>query len=408
MPAPEKLSRLRTYGMVALSFAHMAISRGLHGTLGIFYVAMIQTFGWSRGATAAAISLLIVVEGISHPVVGSLTDRLGPKRTLILGGAVLAAGLAFSSTISTLGELYFWVGVVTALGIGFIGMVPHFATISRRFSERRGLALGIASAGGGLGITLLVPLSQIMIEAWGWSRAYLGLALLCALVVILPVPFFLPGEARAGPSPAAPRGEEWTVRRALASPAFWLLFVARVLASTGNQIVITHQVAHAVDLGFAELFAASIFGLMGLFSILGRLLFGFLADRMRGETVFAWVQGVSALGIAALLALERGSGPALLYAYALLYGLGQGSRALVLSTISADIFLGRSFGAIYGYFTLSIGVGGASGAYLGGALHDLTHSYSLAFSLAIGCFALSVLAAWLGRRLGRYGERRGR
>jgi predicted MFS family arabinose efflux permease len=395
--------------MVALSFTHMVVSRGLHGTFGIFYVALIETFGWSRAATAGAVSLLIVTEGVAHPIVGSLTDRLGPRKALMLGGLVLCVGLGLSSTVSSLWELYLWVGVVTALGIAFIGMVPHVAMLSRAFSKRRGIALGIAYAGGGLGITLLVPLSQLMIDAWGWSMAYVGLAVIAALFVLLPVQLFFAGAETPETHRAEKRKQElkrdrdpdWTVRRALTSPAFWLLFGARVLASMGNQIVVTHQMAHAVDLGFPKLFAASIFGLMGVFSIFGRLFFGYLADRMKGETVFAWVQIVSCLGIVALLVLREGSSPLLLYAYAALYGLGQGSRALVLSAISAEIFLGRSFGAIYGYFTLSIGVGGAFGAWVGGLIHDITRSYFIAFSLSVLLFVVSAAIVWPSRNLTR-------
>ncbi len=396
-------SPFRRYAMISLSFAHMIVSRGLHGSLSIFYVAILQAFDWSRAATAGAISLLIIVEGIGDPIVGSLTDRLGPYKTLVLGGIILSLGLALSATISSLWELYLWVGVVTALGICFIGMVPHVAMLSRAFSKHRGIALGVAYAGGGLGITLIVPLSQLMISAWGWSMAYLGLAAVTLILVLLPVQLFFTGGSTSPAHAVAQTASEndWTVNQALRSPAFWLLFICRILASLGNQIVVTHQMAHAVDLGYSKLFAASIFGLMGVFSIFGRILFGYLSDRMRGETVFTWVQVVSSVGILALLAMKDSSLPAMLYAYAVFYGLGQGSRALVLSAISANIFLGKSFGAIYGYFTISIGIGGAIGAWLGGFIYDVTQSYFRAFSLSIVIFALSVVIVWLSPQLAR-------
>jgi MFS family permease len=350
---------------------------------------------------AAAVSLVIIVEGVSHPFVGSFTDRLGPYKTLVLGGVIVSLGLGLSATISSLWELYLWVGVVTALGIGFIGMVPHVAMLSRAFLKHRGIALGIAYAGGGLGITFLVPLSQLMINAWGWSWAYIGLAAITALFVLIPVQLFFSGVPSTVPHSVHDTQSEsdWTVKQALASAAFWLLFSCRILASLGNQIVVTHQMAHAVDLGYPKLLAASIFGLMGVFSIAGRLLFGYLSDRVKGETVFTWVQVVSCVGILALLMMKDNSFPVLLYVYAAFYGLGQGSRALVLTAISARLFLGKSFGAIYGYFTISIGVGGAIGAWLGGFVHDVTQSYFVAFCLSIVFFAVSVLIVWLSPRL---------
>ena len=387
--------------MVALAFLHIAVSRGISGSFGVFYVALIEAFGWSRAATASAISLQIISEGISFPFAGSLIDRLGPRRTLILGGSVLALGLALTSTVSSIWELYLWMGVVTALGHALIGMVPHVAILSREFSQYRGTALGLAWMGGGLGIMLLVPLAQIMIGNWGWSLAYVGLAVAAALLVIPPVLLlFTPGSKMSG-APAPPQTEnptDWTVKQALRSSTFWLLFGSRILASVGNQIVLTHQIAHAVDVGYPKLFAASIFGLMGVFSIFGRLFFGYLTDVMKSETVFAWVQATSLIGIAALLVLHDNSSPGLLYTYALFYGLGQGSRALVLSAISADLFLGKSFGAIYGYFTLSVGIGGGFGAWIGGFIFDATKSYFAAFLFSMACAVLAAVGVWASKR----------
>ena len=388
------MTAFRRYGLVALAFLHIAVSRGLHGTFGVFFVALIDAFGWSRGATAGAISLAIVFEGICLPFAGGLIDRMGGRKTLMMGGIVLAVGLGLAASISSLWQFYFWVGIVSAAGIALIGMVPHVAIISREFAQRRATALGIAWAGGGVGIVLLVPVTQLMINKWGWSMAYIGLAVITVLLVIPPVLFFFPATPKptAAPSSAVePQPESgWTVKRALTNPAFWLLFIARTLASMGNQIIVTHQIAHAVDVGYAKVFAASIFGLMGVISIFGRLLFGYLSDVVNREIVFTWVQVISAVGILALLAMHDASAPWLLYSYAVCYGLGQGSRALVLSAISADIFHGKNFGAIFGYFTFSIGLGGAVGAWLGGFLFDVTHSYAMPFWVSLACLVISV------------------
>jgi len=396
---------VRRYGLVALAFLHIGVGRGLHGTFGVFFVAMLDAFGWSRAATAGVISLAIIFEGACLPWAGGLIDRIGGRVTLISGGVVLLIGLGFASTVSALWQFYFWIGIVSAVGIALIGMVPHVAILSREFPNRRGTALGIAWAGGGVGIVLLVPVTQLMIDRWGWSPAYLGLALITVVLVIPPVLFFMPrGTAAAGApvsekSPAKESASEWTVKRALTNSAFWLLFIARTLASMGNQVIVTHQIAHAIDVGYAKVFAASIFGLMGVISIGGRILFGYLADVMNRQMVFTWVQVVSALGILALLSMHDTSAPWLLYIYAVCYGLGQGSRALVLSAISADIFHGKHFGAIFGYFTFSIGLGGAAGAWLGGFLFDVTHSYAVSFWVSLACLIVSVFIVWASARV---------
>ena len=401
------VGKVKEYGLVALGFIHIGVGRGLHGTFGVFYVALLDAFGWSRAVTAGALSLSIMVEGVFHPVVGTLTDRLGGRRTLLLGGLVLSVGLACSATISSVWTLYFWVGVVAAAGISLIGMVPHVAIISRHYARRKATALGIAWAGGGVGIFVLVPATAAMIAHWGWSYAYLGLAALVLVVVVPPVFFLIPANreesaAQAGTThgtrhgkAGSGEGSDWTVKQALTNSSFWLLFATRVLASLGNQIIVTHQVAHAVDVGYPKIFAASIFGVMGVVSIAGRLVFGYLADVMRREVVYTWVQVVSAVGTIALMATTDTSLPWLLYIYAVFYGLGQGSRALVLSAISIDVFQGKNFGAIFGYFTLSVGVGGAIGAWLGGYIFDVTQSYLTAFSISLGCLVLSIFSVWL-------------
>jgi predicted MFS family arabinose efflux permease len=284
--------------------------------------------------------------------------------------------------------------------------VPHVAIITRAFPERKGTALGVAWAGGGVGIVLLVPVTQLMIDKWGWSPAYVGLAAITALLVIPPTLYFLRPQSETATAEAAEiqapkqaaKRDDWTVRQALTNSAFWLLFAARTLASLGNQVIVTHQIAHAVDVGYAKVFAASIFGLMGVVSIGGRILFGYLADVMNRQMVFTWVQIISALGIFALLGMHDASMPWLLYSYAVCYGLGQGSRALVLSAISADIFHGKHFGAIFGFFTFSIGLGGAIGAWLGGFLFDLTRSYTIPFWVSLACLVVSVFIVWASAR----------
>jgi MFS family permease len=400
-------SMIRRYGLVALAFLHIGVGRGLHGTFGVFFVAMLDAFGWSRAATAGVISLAIIFEGACLPWAGGLIDRFGGRKTLISGGLVLAIGLGFASTVSALWQFYFWIGIVSAVGIALIGMVPHVAIISREFPERRGTALGIAWAGGGVGIVMLVPVTQLLIDRWGWSAAYVGLAAITMLLVIPPVQLFMPRSlnrtAKGSKDEKTParetRGTDWTVKRALTNSAFWLLFIARTLASMGNQVIVTHQIAHAVDVGYAKVFAASVFGLMGVISIGGRILFGYLADVMNRQMVFTWVQIISAVGILALLSMHDATAPGLLYAYAVCYGLGQGSRALVLSAISADIFHGKHFGAIFGYFTFSIGLGGAIGAWLGGFLFDVTKSYAVPFWVSLACLVVSVFIVWASARV---------
>ena len=382
-------------GQVALGFLHMGFNRGVRGTYAVFNVALFQAFGWSRGFTAIVLFVSVLVEGFAMPLAGSLVDRWCSRKTLLLGSLLLAAGLALSGTVWSPWQLYLWFGVVTALGLGLMGMVPHVAIIARQFTRRRGLAMGLAWSGGGLGLGVMPIVTQYLVDSGGWRHAFLGMGVLAFIFVVLPSGFLIPRDKPAPRNvPEQVTAGEWTVGEALLSTTFWLLFVSRVVASMGNQIITNHQVAHVVDIGYTAGFAASILGLMGVCSIVGRALFGFLTDVLSHHMVYLLVQVVSSVGILALVSADSSAYPMLLYIYAACYGLGQGSRALVLSAISADVFLGRDFGAIYGYFTLSIGIGGAVGALLGGVLYDVYGNYTVPFMIAFGNFMISIVMVW--------------
>ena len=147
-----------------------------------------------------------------------------------------------------------------------------------------------------------------------------------------------------------------------------------------------------MDLGFPRLLVASIFGLLGLMSSVGRPLFGVIADRFGGAWSATISFGCTAAGALALVAAEAWPHTGWLAVYALLFGLGFGARGPIITAIAAELFGGRRFGVIYGALTLSSGVGGAIGPWFAGAVHDALGSYRMAF---LSCVAFSALGAAL-------------
>jgi MFS family permease len=385
--------------VAAIAFVVLGFSRGLNSSFGVFNVALLDTFGWSRGATAGIFSVVLAVDALLSPLAGYLLDRFGTKRISIAGCLILAVGLYLSSQVTTLWQLYICFGLIIAIGFTFTGMVPHIFLVSEWFSTKRASAIGVVYAGSGVGIMILAPLSEWLIANYGWARTFQIFAaiVLIALVPIVgysyqPGPF---GHQAGGLAHKTAGDNQWTAKLALQSLQFWLLFIARIAAAAGTTVIVTHQVAHVVDVGFSKLLAASVFGLAGITSSFGRVIFGFIADRLSKQAAYTLNIAMTVVGVGALIVLSDPSQAWLLYVYVIFFGIGFGSRAVIFSSLTADIFAGKGFGSILGYSTVAVGVGGALGSYLGGAFHDWTGSYTISFTLSTLVLAVSDICIWL-------------
>lgn len=398
----------RPWAIAALAFITLGFSRGINSSFGVFYVALLDAFGWSRAITAGVFSVVLIVDACISPVVGHLLDRFGPKKIVGAGCVLLAAGLVLSSRIQSLWEFYIFFGLVSALGLSFMGMVPHVVLISEWFSSRRASALGVVYAGTGVGILLIAPSTEWLISNWGWERALQTLALV-VVVFLLPLVliFFRSGPCGEEHGEDNKAGNRWTAKLALQSGQFWLIFFARVFAAGGTTVIVTHQVAHVVDIGYSRLYAATIFGLMGMTSTAGRMVFGYVADLFSKQGAYTLNILTTLVGVAALMMARDPSQPWLLYVYVIFFGIGFGSRAVIFSALSADIFSGKGFGAIFGYSVISVGVGGALGSWFGGFFYDISGSYLVSFVLSTLVLLLSDLCIWLvtARRVMAYDQR---
>ena len=382
-----------------VAFVVLGVSRGMHSSFGVFNVALLDTFGWSRAATAGIFSIVLIVDALLSPVVGHLLDRYGTKKIAVGGCLALVTGLFLSSRVSALWQLYICFGVIVAVGFTFTGMVPHIFLISEWFSTKRASAIGFVYAGSGVGIMLLAPLSQWLISSYGWSRAFEIFSAL-VLVGVLPMVwlYYQHGPNSERSHHHAERktvDNQWTARLALQSLQFWLLFISRIAAACGTTVIVTHQVAHVVDVGFSKFLAASVFGLAGITSSFGRVIFGFIADWLSRQAAYTVNIAMTVVGVGALMILRDPSQAWLLYVYVIFFGIGFGSRAVIFSALTADIFSGKGFGSILGYSTVAVGVGGALGSYLGGAFYDWTGSYLVSFGLSTMLLAISDLCIWV-------------
>jgi MFS family permease len=298
-----------------------------------------------------------------------LLDRFGTKKIVCSGCFILALGLLLSSTIDSLWQLYIFFGLISAVGITFTGMVPHVFLISEWFASNRASAIGFVYAGTGVGILLLAPLSDRLLSSWGWPRAFQSFSGI-VLILLLPLVWVFYqhgpyGEKLRSKKESKPDDHRWTAKLALRSWQFWLLFLARICAASGTTVIVAHQVAHVVDVGYSKLLAATIFGLAGITSSFGRVVFGFIADLLTKPAAYTLNILMTLVGVGALMILRDPNQTWLLYVYVIFFGIGFGSRAVIFSALTADIFSGKGFGSILGYSTVAVGVGGALGSWLG-------------------------------------------
>jgi MFS family permease len=422
-PRPSWRARIPFYYgwvVVASVFLVQAVGYGVYYSFTVFFVAMLEEFGWSRAATAGVFSVYLLVIGFGGILSGRLIDRFGPSRVVPVGGMMIVLGLVASSRLSQLWEYYLYFGLICGVGLALAGWVPCVAVVGNWFLARRGLAIGIASAGIGLGIVVIVPLSQWLISEYGWRSAYLILAVV-ALVGIAPQAALLQvgrpediGMKPDGPAPAegAQRQPDpkrrryvvvdekwaavsWTVESAMRTARFWLIMANVFLSILTNQMLWAHQAAYLVDSGYDKMLAASLVGFAGLISMPAKVLWGIASDRFGRELTF--ILGTITMLISIGVLVVVGIVPAvwLVLLFALLFAAGYSISAPISPSAAADLFTGRSFGSIFGVLSVGIGTGGAFGAWLAGFVYDTTGSYLAAFALAAACTAASALALWL-------------
>ena len=393
--------RALSLGVIALT---LALAYGVWYSYSVVLVALLKEFGWSRSVLAGAFSVFTLVHGAVNPVVGALCDRLRPMRLMAAGGVALGLALWANSAIAAPWHLYLSFGVFTAIAVAAAGWVPALVQVQRDFQDKLGLALGIVSSGVGVGMLLVVPLAQLLIDAYGWRTAFRVLGVICVLWIV-PSSLYLHLRSpvrRPAPEPAAATTKPLpviTLAQAMRGAPFWLMLAAFFFGNLCSQTLHVHQVAYLVDQGVSALVAASVVGVIGISSIVGKTGGGWLSDRMEREVVYVAGIAIMLAAVVALVALAGAPAAWAIYGYAVLLGVGYSATASLTPAMVSDRFGGPHFGTIVGVGLMGAAVGSALGPWMAGLLFDRTGSYMLAFAIAAGCGLAAGAAAWWARVL---------
>lgn len=392
--------------IVAVSFLILTVVFGVRLSFTVFFVALIGEYGWLRGETALIFSVSMIVFAATSTLAGIGLDRWGVRRTFGIGAAVLTLGLVLSSQIQDLYQLALAYGGLAGLGITILGLGPQAALIARWFIRRRGLAIGIAFAGTGIGSLLIIPGIEQVVSSSGWRTAYLVLAGLT--FATLPFILFLlrlnPGDKGLHPDgvskPISPAdssqpAENWEMSAAVRTPAFWLLMLAALGAIGPVRLLSVHQLAILVEAGYDSTYAAIAIGFSGAVTAVAFILLGALSDKIdrRLVYVFGSLSLISAYFI--INGLQVPGGLWLIFVYAILLGIGEGSRSSLVTAVASDLFPGDALGAINGTVGAAFGLGAAVLPWLAGMFYDLQGSYTAGFIVAVGVVMISTLSLWL-------------
>jgi len=395
------------YIVVLAAFCIQVAGWGLISTFGVFFEPMQTEFGWSRALISGATSLSWLVVGLSSIVVGSLSDRFGPRMVMTVCGFLLGLGYLLMSQVSASWQLYVFYGLIVGMGASAVDVVL-LATVARWFVKKRGMMSAVIKGGTGVGMLIMPLVASGITQNYGWDTSYIVIGII-ALALIIPVSQLLkrdPGQLRqlpdgeervaTGDSDLAESG--LSLREVTHTRQFWMISAAYLMIIFCANTMLTHIVRHAEDLGILDTSAAGILSTIGGVSIFGRLVMGYAGDRIGHKramiicflifvVTLSWLQFARELWA--------------LYLFAAVYGFGHGGFFSLISPMVAALFGTRYHGMNLGIVIFSGMVGGATGPFLTGYIFDITNNYQPAFLILLGFSIIGLILTALLKPLAK-------
>jgi MFS family permease len=362
-----------------------------------FDESLLKEFGWSRGGLKFRDLIQFALGGLLAPFAGALADRFGIKRLIMTGSVLLTLCFVAYSQVSSLPMVY-GIHVVIATVLSLAGLVVSVLLVSRWFVRKRGTAIGLALVGTSLGGVLLPPLGAALIASYGWRTAFLMEALipLGLLVLIGLLVKDSPSEmglhpygsdSAVGSPSAALSGMAYG--EALRSRTFWAISLCAMTTFYSILGVQSHLVLHLRGLGFTPAAAAGGLSLMYVAGLVGKFLFGYLADVLDRKMVFVGNVTVMLLGSLCLSSMN----PALFWPFVILFGFGWGGLYTLLQLLTMDSFGLKAGGKILGTITVLDALGGGLGPWVSGVLFDKTGNYQASFLVVSGLITVALFIA---------------
>jgi len=361
----------------------------------VFVLPLERDFGWTRAETSWVFTIAVVAFALSFIVAGRLQDLKGPRICAAIGGVLASGGFILASWTESLLGLYIAFGLVVGIGNGF-GYATPTPVASKWFPDKRGLVIGMMVGGYGAGSAVVGPLATRLIEAVGWRATFQILG--AAFFVMTMIGTALLRNPPAGyrppnwqPKPGAASGiDDFSTREMLATPTFYLLWVAYCLGTTAGLMTISQLVPFAQDGGLAATVAATAIIVGAFGNAAGRILSGWMSDALGRLRTLKTMVLVSAVAMPMLFLWRQEVLP-----FYILVGVVYwcyGTQLSVFASTTADFFGTKNLGMNYGVLFTAWGAAGILGPYIAARVFDEFADYRYAF-FAAAALALVAFAA---------------
>jgi sugar phosphate permease len=399
--------------VAAVTFLVLLTGAGFRSAPSVLIVPLQKEFGWDRATISLAVSINLVLYGFSGIFAAALMERFGIRRVTVAALLLVGSGAALTTLMRVPWQLHLLWGLVVGVGTGAIATVMAAAVAGRWFVKRRGLVVGILSAASATGNLIFLPLLAWLAVHYGWRMVSLTVAGAAALVT--PVIALLmrdrpsdvglaPYGADAGdvppPSSGSPIGAAFgTLGQVWRSRDFWFLAGSFfICGASTNGLIGTHLIPASIDHGMAEVSAAGLLALIGIFDIAGTTLSGWLTDRWDSRWLLFWYYGLRGLSLL-FLPYAFGSAQFGLPVFIVFYGLDWVATVPPTVALASDLFGKQRGPIVFGWVFAAHMVGAAVAAYGAGAARTWFGNYEAAFMTAgVICLVASGMVIRIGRQ----------
>ena len=377
------------WNIVAASALLTLLSSGMRLSIGPFFLPIANDLGFSRSLLASIVAVGMLCYGLAMPLAGWLIARLGTRAVVLMAVVIVDVATAWAIMASGATGFLLSFGVLLSVGLAFASPVAFTPIISHWFTRQRGMALFFLSTGSMAGLAIMTPLLVAAIEAMGWRATLVGFAATLTLLAVplawlvmrdaAPVGTDVPVSGNMATTHAVPPPPTLTLRQALRTRPFWMIFSGLFACGFSMNLLGTHGVPMLMDHGFDAHASSMGIGLIGFVAIFGTLVLGRWSDRLPRRNILAAIYGVRGLGFFALVIV--GTHWELDLASSIGGLVWAGSIALS-SAILADLYGVRLVGVLYGLAYVGHQIGGMLAAWLGGWGYERFGTHWVAFGAA--------------------------